>query len=179
MPPDPVDSPRPGHRSLLAALAATAVLAGGAQALAPASAAAMVNQPVCAGLPFPDVIFCELGQNGGGGGVATAGSGDSANPDEEDGWTPSDAELSIDNEIDVHIRDINLGACNELLQRANHIHDLQSQLRHARQNGHYLKAMAIRERLGDPEDVQARLTFIGWAWEDVGCNDVYGGGGYD
>jgi len=33
--------------------------------------------------------------------------------------------------------------------------------------------------LGDPEDVQARLTFIGWAWGDVGCNDVYGGGGYD
>jgi hypothetical protein len=59
------------------------------------------------------------------------------------------------------------------------IHDLQSQLRHARRSGHLLRSQAIRERLGDPEDAQARLTFIGWAWENVGCNDAYGGGGYD
>gem|GEM_PF-3271000 len=40
-------------------------------------------------------------------------------------------------------------------------------------------SVEFEQRLGDPEDVQARLTFIGWAWGDVGCNDVYGGGGYD
>jgi hypothetical protein len=190
MPLDVVDGSRPRRRSsLLATAAAMAALAEGAQALAPASAAAMDDPGICRGLPFPDVFFCELGQSGGGspgsgggggGGEGTNGGDETTAASEPDlGWTIPDADIPIYNEIDTHIRDISVGACNELLGRANRIHELQSQLRRARKNRHYARAMAIRAELGGPDEVHDRLTFIGWSWQDAGCNGLYGHDGQD
>lgn len=189
MPPSLVNPSRPHRRALLTSLAATAALVGGAQALAPAPATAMDDPGICRGLPFPDVFFCELGQSGGGspgsggGGGSDGGTiGDeetTASSEPDLGWTITDADIPIYNEIDSHIRDISVGACNELLSRASRIHELQSQLRRAHRHRHYARAIAIRAELGEPDEVHDRLTFIGWSWQDAGCNDLYGHDGRD
>jgi hypothetical protein len=188
--PDLVNGSRPRRRTVLAILTATAALTGGAQALAPAPAAAMDDPGICRGLPFPDVFFCELGQSGGGspgsgggGGGSDGGTigGEETTPLSEPdlGWTIPDADIPIYNEIDTHIREISVGACNELLSRASRIHELQSQLRRAHRHRHYARAIAIRAELGEPDEVHDRLTFIDWSWQDAGCNDLYGHDGRD
>jgi hypothetical protein len=173
---------------MLAILTATAAFTGGAQALAPASAAAMDDPGICRGLPFPDVFFCELGQSGGGSpGSGGGGGSDGAIGGEETtassepdlSWTMTDVDIPIYNEIDTHIREISVGACNELLGRASRIHELQSQLRRAHRHRHYARAIAIRAELGEPDEVEARLTFIGRSWQHEECNDLYGHDGQD
>jgi hypothetical protein len=72
----------PAHRrakTALALLTATAALAGGAEALAPSPAAAMINLGDCANLSGPALFECEMrgagagGGSGGGGGGSTSG----------------------------------------------------------------------------------------------------------
>jgi hypothetical protein len=74
--------PRRGrHRTVVALFAAAAAFGGGAQALAPATAGAMINQGnECANLDGLDLFFCELEHMGAGG-----GGGSGAGPSGSDG----------------------------------------------------------------------------------------------
>jgi len=73
----------PARRSMLliALLAATAMLAGGAQALAPAPAAAAINEGEECEDPTLGSIDCESESGGGGGGSEGSGTGDGAGAD--------------------------------------------------------------------------------------------------
>ena len=65
-------------------LAATVALAGGAQALAPAPAAAMINLGDCANLSGPALFECEMRGAGSGGGSGSGGGGGSTGGDAGD-----------------------------------------------------------------------------------------------
>jgi hypothetical protein len=93
--------PRWRHRALLALFASTAVLAGGAQAIAPAPAAALYQN----GCPNPDLDWlawaeCETTQGVGGvGGGSAPGAGDTDTSSESSGEVG--AEALIDPDVDV------------------------------------------------------------------------------
>jgi hypothetical protein len=72
-------------RAMLALLTATAALSGGAQALSPMPAAAMINLGDCANLSGPALFECEMrGAGAGGGSGGTAGGSNNTTSGEEE-----------------------------------------------------------------------------------------------
>jgi hypothetical protein len=172
--------PRWRHRALIALIASTAVIAGGAQAIAPAPAAALFQD----GCPNPDLDWlawaeCETAHGVGGGGSAPGGGDADAS---SQGPGEVGAETAIDPDVDTDPDAYRLDE-TPTMQEASPTRWADWQLDARNCRGFLRRGSRIQERLGDSDSAgfrrRARRTLgrIRDLWSRYNCEQSLGVGG--
>ncbi len=174
--------PRWRHRALIALFASAAVIAGGAQAIAPAPAAALFQD----GCPNPDLDWlawaeCETAQGVGGGGGGSAPGGDDANASSQDPGEVG-AETAIDPDVDTDPDAYRLDE-TPTMQEASPTRWAEWQFDARNCRGFLRRESRIQERLEDSDSAgfrrRARRTLgrIRDLWSRYNCEQSLGVGG--